>query len=298
MPIQGTGTFVLTLRHAPFPYSGKYEDTRIDFFDFVDPLSGQRFHTNRRGERFSEKVHYSDGSVLFHVPPHFDPHGSVAYVLYFHALGTDIAASNRDHELTRQIDDSGANVILIMPQLAKSAADSSPGKFFRKGGFRLFMEEVGQVLTARLGTSCRRRLETAPLLLTAFSGGYKAVAYILDRGGVNDRVQGVFLMDALYEDVDKFENWAAGNMNRSFLLSLYTRGSCEENMRELVARLARRGIRAKTGWPQALRKGEIYHDRVETDHLDIPRHGPPKDPVAHFVKLCAAFERTRAKRDR
>jgi hypothetical protein len=281
----GIGTFVQTLRHAPFPYSGKFEDTNADFFDTVDPGSGRRFHTNRYGERYSEWEHYSDARVLFHVPPHFDPRKAFAYVLYFHALGTDIMASDRDHELTRQIDGSGRNVILVVPQLARNAADSSPGKFFRANGFHRFMGEVAQVMASRMGTAFQKRFDTAPILLTAFSGGYKSVAYVLDRGGVNERVKGVFLMDALYEDVDKFERWIVGHIKRSFLVSLHTRGSCEENMKDLLNRLASRSIHARAGWPQTLTPGSIHHVLCDTEHIRIPLMGPPEYPLSGLLKL-------------
>ncbi len=255
-----------------------------------------RSHTNRLGERFSEKDHYSDGRALFHVPPHFDPLKPFAYVLFFHALRTDITESNRDHQLTRQIDASGRNVILVVPQLAKNAADSSPGKFFGRNGFRLFMAEVGRVLSAKMGSTHGKRLDAAPLILTAFSGGYKTVAYVLDRGGVNDRVMGVFLMDALYEDVDKFEKWILASHGRSFFVSLYRMGSCEENMRELLTRIARYGIHAKEGWPDVLSRGSIYHARIETDHKDVPLLGPPKDPLACLVKLGTVLEPSRRRK--
>lgn len=283
---RATGTFVQTLRHAPFPYSGKVEDTKVDFFDTVDPESGQRFHTNRHGERYSESEHYSDGRVLFHIPSHFDPRKNFAYVLFFHALGTDIVASDRDHELAGQIDASGRNVILVVPQLARNAADSSPGKFFRKNGFHRFMGEVARVMASKMGMAFQKQLDTAPIILTAFSGGYKSVAYILDRGGVGYRVEGVFLMDALYEDVDKFERWVAGNIKRSFLVSLHTHGSCEENMKDLLNRLAGRNIHARAGWPQSLTRGSIHHAACDTDHIRIPVAGPPEYPLASLLKLA------------
>lgn len=282
---KGAGTFVQTLRHAPFPYYGKYEDTQVDFFDFTDPVSGRRFHTNHRGERYSEREHYSDGRVLFHVPLHFDPRKRFAYVLYFHALSTDIFSSDHDYELGRQVDSSGRNVILVVPQLAKNAADSSPGKFFRRNGFRAFMGEVGGVMTSRFGKEFKRKFSAGPILLTAFSGGYKSVAYVLDRGGVNDRVDGVFLMDALYDDVDKFHRWIGGNIGRSFLVSVYTRGKCEENMKDLLSRLPKRGIQVRVGWPQTLSRGSIHHALCDTDHMRIPLAGPPEDPLAGLLKL-------------
>ncbi len=282
---RGTGSFVQTLRHAPFPYHGKYEDTQIDFFDFVDPLSGQRFHTNRSGERYSEREHYSDSRVLFHVPLHFDPRKRFVYLVYFHALGTDIVSSDRDHELGRQIDSSGRNVLLVVPQLAKNAADSSPGKFFRRNEFRAFMDEVGGVMTSRFGKEFKKEFGSAPIILTAFSGGYKSVAYVLDRGGVNDRVRGVFLMDALYDDIDKFQRWIGRHIRRSFLVSLYTRGKCEENMRDLLNRFPKGGIQVQAGWPQTLSLGSIHHVLCDTDHMRIPLAGPPEDPLASLLRL-------------
>jgi hypothetical protein len=289
-PVPGRGTFVQTLQNAPFPYSGKYEDTRVDFFDGVDPETGQRFHTNRYGDRLTEKDHYSDGRVLFHVPPHFDPLKPFAFVLFFHGFRTDITASARDHELTRQIDESGKNVILVAPQLARDAVDSSPGKLLRKDGFRRLMGEVGRVMGSRMGQALRKRFDAAPILLTAFSGGYKAVAYILDRGGLNNRVRGVFLMDALYEDVDKFERWVLGYIRRGFLVSLHTRGSCEVNMKALLSRLAERGIRSSGGWPRSLAQGGIHHRLVETGHMDIPLLGPPRDPLACLLRTEGVLE--------
>lgn len=280
-PRQRGGTLVQVLKQAPFPYSGKHEDTDFDFFDMVDPESGRRFHTNRHGERLAEAEHYRDGWVLCHVPAHFDPGRAFAYLVYFHELQTDVLSSVRRHELTRQVDAAQRNVLLVAPQLATDAADSSPGKFSRDNAFRSFMDEVAQVLTLRLGRSHSKAVAAAPILLAAFSGGYKAVAYILDRGGANDRVRGVLLLDALYEDLEKFERWTAAHIEGAFLVSLYTRGSCEENMHELLRRLARRGISAQAGWPVSLSGGDIRHLCVTTAHGDVPLHGPPLTRSAH-----------------
>lgn len=278
-------TFVQSLHHAPFPYAGKHEDTDVDFFDAVDPESGRRFHTNRQGDRMAEDEHYRDDRVLFHVPKDFDPRKSFAYILFFHELWTDVLTSVREHELTRQVDISKRNVILVAPQLARNAADSSPGKFFRENAFQRFMAEAAEVAASRLGWAHKKAFDSAPILLTAFSGGYKSVAYILDRGGVQERVKGVFLMDALYDEVDKFEQWAVGWIRRAFLVSLTTHGSCDENMKELRSRLALRWIHSKAGWPGRLGRGEVYHVRVETPHRDVPLLGPPRDPLAALLRL-------------
>ena len=293
-PRRGALTFVQTLKQAPFPYQGKHEDTDVDFFDTVDPVSGRRFHTNRHGESLAEAEHYSDGRVLFHAPAHFDPRMAFAYVVYFHELQIDVLASVRQHELGRQVDAAQRNVLLVAPQLARNAADSSPGKFSRDNAFRSFMDEVAQVLALRMGRLHSKAFDTAPILLAAFSGGYKAVAYILDRGGANDRVRGVFLMDALYEDLEKFEGWIAAHSEDAFLVSLYTRGSCEENMNELLRRLARRGIPTQAGWPVSLAPKGFHPVRVTTAHGEVPRYGPPADPLTALLQLASPRSRSDA----
>jgi hypothetical protein len=279
------GTFTVKLDHAPYPYTGKYADSGEDFFDDVDRQTGERFHTNRYGERFSEREHYSDGSVLFHIPPRFNPREPFAYVLFFHGMNSDIQSSNRDYMLNRQIEGSEKNVILIMPQLAKNAADSSPGKLFRKNGFKALMDEATGVLVSVVGVQYRQRLKSAPIILTAFSGGYKAAALVLDRGGVESRVRGVLLMDALYEDVDRFQKWARKNIRKGFLISMFTSGSCESNSRQLASRLGQVGIAGRNNWPEANPKGGAYFVATDIEHMQVPIWGPPRQPLASLLRV-------------
>lgn len=281
-----TGTFVATLQTAPFPYHGKYDDTGVDFFDYTDPQTGVRYHTNRYGVRFPEKEHYSDGSVLFHIPPHFKPDHPFAFVVFFHALDTNIRKTEMDYDISGQVDACGKNLILVMPQLAKDAADSSPGRFFRPDTFRAFMDEAAGALAGRLGPEFRQRLRNAPIILAAFSGGYKAAAYVLNRGGASGRIAGVILLDALYEDVDKFEKWALEYMAGSFLVSLATRGECERNSLELAGRLEGNGIGVSREWPVgAISKGKLYVVPTSGAHMQIPVDGPPARPLFSLLRL-------------
>ena len=272
-------TFVVKLEHAPYPYVGKYADGEQDFFDYIDPASGERFHTNRYGGRLAEKKHYRDNSVLFHVPKHFDPRKPIMYVVFFHGIQTDVSRSNRDYALARQVENSGRNAILIVPQLAKDATDSSPGKFFQRNAFSVFMAEVAEVLALRLGASYRCELAEAPIVIAAFSAGYKAAAYVLDRGGLDERIIGVLLMDALYEDVDKFHHWIRANADRALFVSIYGRGECEENSRALAGRLNRLELLDHPNWPDEITKGEILFIRSPHDHVQIPLLGPPPEPL-------------------
>jgi hypothetical protein len=277
------GTFVEFLKNAPFPLFRK--DADPNFFDFVDPKTGERFRATRNGERLSEKDHYRDSSVLFHVPKQFNPNKPFSYVVFFHGNGTEVRQCVQDYQLADQIDVSGKNVILVLPQLAKNAADSNPGNFARKGVFKAFMQEAAQVLSAKLGKTHRQQLEQAPIILSAFSGGYKPLACTLDRGGIDSRIKGALLLDALYEDLYIFGNWLLNNANRTFFINIYTEGSsCEERTSVLAQFLREHHLRFGEQWPKGIKKGMICFVRSPHDHLQIPVAGPPREPLAELLR--------------
>jgi hypothetical protein len=277
------GTFVEVLKSAPFPYSGK--DVDPDFFDFVDPKTGERFRTTRTLERLSEKDHYRDSSVLFHLPSQFNPQKPFSYLVFFHGNRTEVRQFMKDYRLDEQIDSSRKNVILVLPQFARNAADSSPGKFSKRNVFRAFMLEVAQVLTSKLGKKYQKQLERAPIILAAFSGGYKPLACILDRGGADSRTRGVLLLDALYEDLYIFGKWILNNVGGGFFINIFTEdSSCEEKTRILAQFLREHRLPFKEEWPRDLKKRQICLIRSPYDHLQIPIAGPPREPLAELLR--------------
>jgi hypothetical protein len=272
------------LENAPFPYYGKYADTADDFFDFRDPDTGRKFHTNRYGQRYEEKDHYDDSTVLFHVPPGFDPNKHFIIAVYFHGNQTDARTFFRRYELAAQIDAASLQTVLVLPQLAKNALDSSPGKLFRAGGFKAFLTEAEDVLAARLGPAAENRIRRAPVVLAAFSGGYKAAAYVLDRDGVGQRIKGVLLLDALFEDEDKFVSWLNGRGRDGLFVSLYNENKgCREQNRRVAEAIAGLGISYRIGWPEAGTGKGIFFAPVRVPHLEIPLQGPPDSPLTGFL---------------
>jgi hypothetical protein len=277
------GTFVEPLKYAPFPNSGKGMDP--NFFDFVDPQTGERFRTTRNFERLSEKDHYCDSSVLFYLPKQFNPKKPFAYVVFFHGNRTEVRQFVKDYRLDEQVNGSGKNVILVLPQLARNAADSSPGKFSRKGVFGNFMQEAAKVLARKVGRKYQGQFERAPILLAAFSGGYKPLACALDRGGADSRIKGVLLMDALYEDLYIFGRWILHNAGASFFINIYTEGSaCEEKTKILAQFLREHRLPFKEEWPKGFKKTRICLLRSPYDHLQVPVEGPPREPLAELLR--------------
>ena len=277
------GTFVEALKSAPFPYSGKDADS--NFFDFVDPQTGERFRTSRTWERLSEKDHYRDSSVLFHVPSQFNPNKPFTYVVFFHGNRTEVRQCVKEYRLDDQIDSSGKNVILVLPQLAKNAADSSPGSFSKKNAFKGFMQEAARVLSPKVGKKYQKQLEQAPIILAAFSGGYKPLACTLDRGGIDSRIKGVLLMDGLYEDLYIFGRWILHHLSGTFFINIFTEGStCEEKTGILAQFLREHRLPFKEEWPKGVRKGQICLVRSPFDHMQVPVEGPPRQPLAELLR--------------
>jgi hypothetical protein len=273
------GTFVRRLAHTPFPYDGPDPETGRPFFDAARPGEAHRYHTTRTGDVFREDVHYRDNRVLFHLPPAFDPSRPYVLLVYLHGQNAEVEAAAREADLAGQVDRSGANAVLVAPQLARLAWDSSPGAFAQPGTFARFLEEAERaaVPTASPGAG-------SPVLLAAHSGGGKVLAWVLSRGGVDGRVRGVLLLDALYEEGEKYRTWFAGPGRGTPLLSLSTpltaRGTAE-----LAADLRGRGIAVSGRWPAAETPGPATLVRVTTPHERLPREGPPREPLAAFLRL-------------
>jgi hypothetical protein len=276
--------FVASLTNAPFPYSGKDADPH--FFDFIDPKTGERYRTTRTLERLSEKDHYRDSSVLFYVPKRFNPNRPFVYVVFLHGNRSDVQQCLKDYRLDEQIESSGKNAILLLPQLAKNASDSSPGKFSRKNVFRAFMQEAALVLSQTLGKKFRRPLEQAPIILAAFSGGYKPLACSLDRGGADSRIKAVLLLDALYEDLYIFGKWVLSHAGGGVFVNIFTEGSaCEERTGILAQFLREHRVPFKEEWPKgSFAKRQICLIGSSSEHLQIPVEGPPREPLAALLQ--------------
>lgn len=277
------GTFVEAMKAAPFPLGGKTADPH--FFDSVDPKTGERFRTSRTLERLSEKDHYRDNSVLFHVPPQFNPNLSFSYVVFFHGNLSNVRQTVTEYRLDEQVNRSGKNLILVLPQFARNAADSSPGKFAVGNAFRTFMQEAALVLSAKLGTKHKKQLEQAPVILVAFSGGYKPLACTLDRGGTDWRIKGVMLLDGLYEDLYIFGKWLLRHAKDGFLVNIYTEGSpCQDKTMALAQFLRVHRLSFKEGWPREVKRGLIALIKSPHEHLQVPIEGPPREPLAEMLR--------------
>ncbi|MBF0295013.1 MAG: hypothetical protein HQL96_07460 [Magnetococcales bacterium] len=279
-------TVMARLPNAPFPYEGMAGDSDQPFFDHRDPVSGQRFHTTGAGDLFPESPHYRDDRVLIHLPPTFQPRKPFAILVFFHGHGAEIHRTLvEEMELLRQVNASGRNLVLVAPQMALEAADSSPGKLWRPLGFARLLGDVNRVLHNRMGKKFAARFQKAPVILAAYSGGYRAAAFALDRGfdrKRRGRLQGVILLDALYGDLDKFDRWLR-RPGRKFLVNLHAASTTPISL-EFQQKLQARGQPWSDSLQRVSRAKSIHFLAVATPHEQVCQQGPPPWPLREILR--------------
>ncbi|MBX3229944.1 MAG: hypothetical protein KIT84_26080 [Labilithrix sp.] len=192
-------------------------------------------------------------TVLVFVPRHHRPaaNGQVGFIVHFHGHNTTAERAIAAHRLREQLDDSKQNAILVVPQLAVMAADSSAGRHETPGTFSKMLTDVLAGLDRaevrrELGASATPAAATVGrVVVSAHSGGYHAAACAIKHGGV--AIQEVYLFDALYADTDVFRDWVVRGRgkpmgSRHKLVSYFTAGSTETNTQRLFADLEKAGV--------------------------------------------------------
>jgi hypothetical protein len=270
--IDGANVALASFQNSAFPYHGlipNYQETgkTRPFLD-VDN-NGRLGHSSPRGGLLWEDQTYSDRTVLLAAPQSFDPSRPGVIIVFFHGnqatLSRDVIARQ---QIVRQLADSGLNGVLIAPQLALDAPDSSAGKFWSPGGFAAFLSEAEGKL-GEFYPSARGAFRRMPVVIVAYSGGYLPAVYSLAVGGDQGRVRGVVLLDALYGERDKFVSWAEGRGRNAFFVSAYSTSSRDGNM-AVMAELQQAGLSVENGLPARLAPGEIaFVDAGSVDHNDF-----------------------------
>lgn len=275
----GRLTLLARLAAAPFPFE------EPGFFQ-ADPLAigvaGDRRRTVA-GNTYGEHAHYRDDRVLIHLPPSFDPARPCRILLYFHGHGTEL---RRDvvagHGIPAQVDRSGSNTVLVAPQLARGAADSHSGKLSHPRGAARLLAEVAALLKKEFSVVAEP-LSAAPVVVAAFSGGFRAAADCLAKGGLDGRIAGCVLIDALYGRLDDFVAWREAEGSSTFLVALHG-----PSTRDLTLTLGRRlraaGQTVQRRWPREFAPGMVALARSAVPHPDMPVLGPPRWPVTQVLR--------------
>ena len=289
--IDGANVELASFQNSAFPYHGlipNYEDTgKSRPFLNVDD-NGRLGHSSPRGGIHWEDQTYSDRSVLLAAPQSFDPFKPGVIIVFFHGnnatLSRDVIARQ---QIVRQLADSGLNAVLVAPQLAVDAPDSSAGRFWTPGGFAAFLSEA-QTKLGDLYPNARSAFRRMPVVIVAYSGGYLPAAYSLAVGGDTGRVRGLVLLDALYGEQEKFVRWAEGPGRNAFFISAYSTSSREGN-EAVRAELSAAGVQTVSGMPAELTPGVVaFIDAGSVDHNDFVTSAWGGEPLRDIFSRIGA----------
>jgi hypothetical protein len=245
---------------------------------------GDGRHANTRGRVFQESQTFNDDHVLLHIPAGFDPKRPAVMVVFFHGHGAILARDVRDRQqLPEQISAAGVNAVLVAPQFAVDAADSSAGKFWEPDGFKRFLGEAAQKLATLYGDPhSATTFANMPIVIVSYSGGFGPTLSVLAQGGANSRIRGLVLLDSLYAGIDQFADWIANNRS-AFFVSSYTPHTAHHNA-DLEHLLAERSV----PYASELRRNHLqgmvaFLPAGDVSHRDFVTHAWADDPVADIL---------------
>jgi hypothetical protein len=287
-------TALVGLKSSAFPYFGDNPHTERPFLNVSD--GERRGHRGLRGHVYWQDETFNDNRVLIHVPKTFDVRKPGVIVVFFHGNGATLERDVRDRQMVpQQITDSGVNAVLLAPQLAVDAADSSAGKFWQPGGLKRFLAESAEHLARLTGDpGAAKTFANMPVVIVGYSGGFLPAAYSLDVGSLGSRVRGVFLLDAVYGELDKFASWIANNRS-AFFVSSYTHYT-KRHDDDLMSMLRDKGIAVSEDMDQPLKPGSVVFVATPegVTHRDYVTHAWTENPVKEvLVKMAEAAALTR-----
>ena len=271
-------TSLVPMDNAPFPVRNASAD-------------GDHVRINFRSRVSWEKGAFSDPRVLLHIPQGFDPNKPAVMVVFYHGHGATLTRDvlNRQ-QVVDQISESGANAVLVAPQLAYDARSSNPGKLFESGAFARMVREAGDQLTRLYGDPrAAKAFANMPVIIVAYSGGYLSAATSIERGGLKGRVRGIVLLDALYGELGGFANWV--NQNRSgFFVSSWTQSTRGRNA-ELERMLGDRDVTVGRALKMPNLNGKVVFLPGEEGirHRDFVNHAWADKPIKDILERLPEY---------
>lgn len=251
------------------------------------------------------KANYDDASVLIALPPGLADNANVGIVTHLHGHNATLMDVVETQYLREQFAISGRNAVLVVPQGPEESADGDFGKLDLEDGFSDLMLDVQAVLY-RDGLVVRP--VAGPVALTSHSGGYSAVANILQVGGIE--IDAVHLFDSLYGYESVYADYILGGGR---FRSVYTAGGgTDDNNLALKRQLANDAVLVSEdfgdgaladnvvtiGYSAASHGGCVSEDRAFGRWLAAcglaPAPGAPPELLAATLKDAGATVRWRA----
>ena len=280
-------------RPNPSPIAQEAKTRLVEFENAPFPFDSGSDPRKRRTASL-ENERYSDPRVLLHIPKGFDIRRPGVVVIFFHGHRATIKRDVLDRQrVADQISLSKANAVLVAPQFAVNASDSSAGNFWSPGLFTLFLNEASEQLAILHGfLGLARDFDKLNVIIVGYSGGFAPVAWAIHHGGSNERMRGVILLDALYGELDKFEKWIAGDRYRRFFVSGYL-GSTRARNLQFQQLLDNRGIKYRMALDERIRPGSITFlpGRSGENHHSYVTRAWTDNPLADILNRLPEYRR-------
>ncbi|PZR62446.1 MAG: hypothetical protein DLM53_06415 [Candidatus Eremiobacter antarcticus] len=218
-------TILRAFAQAPFPYQSR--------------ANGHSYE----GKTYAFAQHYNDSTVAIFVPAGFSAQPSgTDFIVHFHGWNNHVANVLQRYRLPEQVEASRVNAILVVPQGPYDSPDSDGGRLQHEPGafaallqgVTTFLKEQNVISSTRIGS----------IVLSAHSGGYRALSNVLKIGGMSHAVADVLLFDAAYSDLDGFADWLAGAPSRR-LVTIFTDDTISGNV-ELMTMLQKRNVKTSS----------------------------------------------------
>lgn len=281
-------TTLVSMKSSAFPYHGDNPATDAPFLNVTK--GDRRGHRTISGRVYWQDQTYNDSRVLVHLPEGFDIHKPGVIVVFFHGNGATLERDVRDRQMVpQQISESGANAVLLAPQMAVDAFDSSAGKFWQPDGFKRFIKESADHLARLYGDpGAAKVFANMPIVIVGYSGGFLPTAWSLDVGGLADHVRGVVLLDAVYGQLDKFASWIEHHRS-GFFVSSYTHYTARHDQ-DLMRMLRQKSIAVSDDMNAPLGPGSVVF--VETGegitHRNYVTQAWTRNPIEKVLAKMAA----------
>jgi len=231
------GDLALTpFKSAPFPHSSRDNGFR----------SGTTV--------YARDPHYIDSTVGIFVPKGFKAGNRVNFVVHFHGHNNHVEQVFQQYDLEREMQLSGLNAVLLVPQGPRDVPDSGDGKLEHDPGSleALLSEAIG--FLAKEGR-VPANAGIGNVALTAHSGGYLVASSIMGRDELPDKLTDVILFDSTYGGLPAIADWCAADKRRR-LISICTQHLGHENA-QLIALLQKHHVQPRVLLEEDLTAAEV-----------------------------------------
>ncbi|MFC4230327.1 hypothetical protein ACFOW1_00390 [Parasediminibacterium paludis] len=188
------------------------QDKQLSFQSNNAMFPDNRFNPNYS----SNDSRFNDNTTILFVPKYFNKNKPWHYFLWFHGWNNNIYSTLEQFKLREQLNASGINAILVMPEAAKNAQDSYCGKWEQANYFNRFMKDINDKL---VGENIINPNSNGDLMIAGHSGASRVLVQIINFS--NLPIKSILLFDAISGNEDKIANYLQHHTNCS-LINLYT----------------------------------------------------------------------------